>query len=169
MDANSTPTAPAPTTTSDFGIAGSCRISRLLRMQLASSSTPGSERASEPVAIIVKVVSISVVAPSFSSTKRPGPALRHQHRGPVDLDILHFEAEFLGALEIVVNVGVVQKYLRGNAAHVQAGAAEKWVLFNDGGLQSPLARPNRRDVSARSAADDHQIIFGQIRSPRCMR
>src|ERR1700733_7853813 len=63
-----------------------------------------------------------------------------EHRRPVDLHILHFEAEFLGALEIVVNVGVVQEYFGGYTAHVQAGAAEKWVFFNDSGLQSPLTR-----------------------------
>ena len=88
-----------------------------------------------------------------------------EHRRPIDLHVFHFEAEFLGVLEIVVNVGVVQENLRGDAAHVQAGAAEKRVLFDDGGLQSPLPGANRGDVAARSAADDHEIIFSQADPP----
>ena len=67
--------------------------------------------------------------------------------------------------KLVVDIGVVQKNLGGNAADVQAGAAEKRILFDDGGLQSPLARANRGDVSAGSAPDDHEIIFGQTCSP----
>ena len=134
-----------------------------------------------------------MVLPSFSTETRPGPAMRPQpviestlcflkstaippgvllddfvlareHRGPVDLDVLHFEAEFLGALEIVVDVRVVQENLGGNAADVQAGAAEEGILLDHGGLQSPLRGADRGDVAARSAADDHEIVFGHTES-----
>src|SRR2546430_12294715 len=47
MDANSTPTAPAPTTIRVFGISGSWRIERLVRIVLWSGSMPGSDFRSE--------------------------------------------------------------------------------------------------------------------------
>ena len=91
--------------------------------------------------------------------------LARQHRGPIDFDVLYFKPEFLGALKIIVNIGVVQKNFGGNAANVQAGTAEKRILFDYGGLQPPLARANRGDISAGTAPDDHEIIFGQACSP----
>src|SRR5713226_7043630 len=74
MDANSTPTAPAPTTTRLLGTSVSERISRFPPMVLLSNTTPGSDRASEPVASITFFAAISVVFPSFSTLTRPGPA-----------------------------------------------------------------------------------------------
>ena len=50
IDANSTPTAPAPITISDFGGALSSRISMLVRIA-ASAFNLGSSFASDPVAI----------------------------------------------------------------------------------------------------------------------
>ena len=91
--------------------------------------------------------------------------LAREHRGPVDLDVLYLEAEFLRTQEIVVDIGVVQENFRGNAADVQASPAQKRVLFDDGSFQSPLARADRGNVSARPAPDDHEIIFGQTCSP----
>ncbi len=78
IDANSTPTAPAPTITSVFGTAGSCKISMLLRTVFPSMSTPGRERAAEPVPNMICVASISVIFPSDSTLTRPGPAHRPQ-------------------------------------------------------------------------------------------
>src|SRR5690348_13499313 len=89
---------------------------------------------------------------------------RH-HRGPVDLHVFYFKAEFLGALEVIVDIGVMQKNLCRNATDVQAGPAEKRVFFDHRSLQSPLRGANRGNVSARTAPDDHKIIFGQASPP----
>ena len=91
--------------------------------------------------------------------------LAREHRGPVDLHVFDFEAELFGALKVVVNIGVVQKYFCGDAADVQAGAAEKGILLDDGGFQAPLAGADRGDVAARPAADNYQIIFGHSGPP----
>ena len=80
MDANSTPTAPAPTMTTVFGMRGTFRMSRLPTTTLPSNSTPGSDRASEPVANIICSDSTSVVWPSASTATRPAPAQRPQPR-----------------------------------------------------------------------------------------
>ena len=48
-----------------------------------------------------------------------------QDRRPIDFHVLYFEAEFFGALEMVVNVGMVQKNFGRDAAYVEARAAEK--------------------------------------------
>src|SRR5437899_2691680 len=63
---------------SDLGTSGRAKISRLLSTVLPSSSTPGSVRASEPVARMMWVASTSVVFPSFSTATLPGPAQRPQ-------------------------------------------------------------------------------------------
>ena len=194
IDANSTPTAPHPTTTMDLGIACIARISRFVRITLPSISTPGSDRASDPVASIVYFVSSlgrlaiflhrNAARPRDSSPagdrfhlvlleERSDPqrvllydlVLAREHRRPVDFHVLHFEAELLGSLEVVVDIRVVQENFRRDAAHVQAGAAEKRILLHDRRLQPPLRRANRRDVAAGAAPDDHQIIFGQTNPP----
>src|SRR6266436_5920507 len=74
MDANSTPTAPAPTTIKVFGISGSWRIERFVRIVLWSGSMPGSDFASDPLTIRMFAASISVFFPSFSTLTRPGPS-----------------------------------------------------------------------------------------------
>ncbi len=50
IDANSTPTAPDPTTRSDFGISVTSRIESEERIVWWSISRPGSERGLDPVA-----------------------------------------------------------------------------------------------------------------------
>ncbi len=60
MEANSTPTAPDPMTTSDLGMPPMLRIS-ILERTLPPISTPGSVRASEPVAIMMFFALISEV------------------------------------------------------------------------------------------------------------
>ncbi len=194
MDANSTPTAPAPTTTRDFGIACNCRISRFVRMVVAVDLDAGQRarfRSGGHHGIgRFKLGCLAVFfdrnaprtcdAPpasdrlNFVLPEEAGNSARvllddfilaREHRGPVDLDILHFESEFLGALEIIVDIRVMQEDLRGDAADVQASATEKWVLFHDCGFQAPLAGANRRDISSRPAPDDHEIVFRQASPP----
>jgi len=67
------PTAPAPTTIKVFGISGSWRIERFVRMVLWSGSMPGSDFASEPLTIRMFAASISVFFPSFSRSRAPSP------------------------------------------------------------------------------------------------
>ncbi len=69
MEPNSTPTAPAPITTIDLGIAGRARISMLVRMLVPSASTPGNMRASEPVAITTFLPWTTFFSPFAPSTE----------------------------------------------------------------------------------------------------
>ena len=85
--------------------------------------------------------------------------------GPIDFYIFHFEAEFFGAFEVIVNVGVVQENFGGDAAYVQASAAEERIFFDDGDFQAPLRGANAGDVSAGSAADYYDIVFSQTSPP----
>ena len=62
--------------------------------------------------------------------------------GPIDFYIFDGVAEFFGALEVIVNVGVVQEHFRRDAADVQASAAEKRIFFDDGNFQAPLCGAN---------------------------
>ena len=88
-----------------------------------------------------------------------------QDRRPIDFHVLYFEAEFFGALEMVVNVGMVQKNFGRNTAHVEASAAKKGIFLDDDRLQPPLCGANGGDVAARSAPDDREIVFSQTGSP----
>ncbi len=75
MDANSTPTAPAPMMIMVFGTAVRFRISILVRIRSASGCRPGSMRASEPVARMIVLglewISRAVVAGHFHLARRP--------------------------------------------------------------------------------------------------
>src|SRR6202007_1628726 len=84
---------------------------------------------------------------------------------PLDFHVLHFKAEFLRALEMVVNVGMVQKNFGRDAAYMEARAAERGFLLDDNRLQSPLCSANRGHVAARSAPDDREVVFSQTGSP----
>ena len=78
-----------------------------------------------------------------------------QDRRPIHFHIFHVEAEFRGVLEGVVNFRVMQQHFGGDAADVQAGAADVGIFLNDRGFQSVLPGANRGYIAARSAADNH--------------
>ncbi len=90
--------------------------------------------------------------------------LARQRRRPVQLEFGDVDAEFLGILERVVDFRVVQQDLGGDAADVQTGSSQEAVLFNDQSFQTPLRGANGGHVTARPAADDGQIVFGQVSS-----
>src|ERR1700681_1655133 len=92
--------------------------------------------------------------------------LARQRRRPVQRELLHVNAEFLGILERVVYFGVVQQDFRGDAADVQACAAQVAIFFNNYSFQPPLRGPNRSVISPRTTTDDGEIIFGQACPPR---
>ena len=58
--------------------------------------------------------------------------------------IFAMDAVFDGVLEMLPNVGRVQEGFGGNAAHMQAAAAQFRVFFDDGDLQAVLSRTNSR-------------------------
>src|SRR5207248_1706109 len=69
-------------------------------------------------------------------------------------------AIFFGGLEVIVNFGVKQQGLGGNAAHMQACAAELVFFINQAGLQSKLAGAECGGVSAGPAPDNGNVIDG---------
>src|SRR5882762_2935636 len=169
MEANSTPTAPAPTTISVFGISGSSMIERFVRMVLWSGSMPGRDFASEPLTIRMFAASIVVFLPSFSTPIFPGPSYLPQpcthstlfflNRNSMPLACFLTILSFRAILKMIVNLRVVQEYFGGDAPDMQAGSAQKGILLNDDRLQPQFARPDRRHVSARAATDNRNIVF----------
>ena len=187
MEANSTPTAPAPTIASDFGTAERFRISTLVRMRSASGSRPGNMRASDPVGDdhVARFKGPHAIVGLDLDLARPGQfaiAL-----DPVHLVLLHQELDALGVLgndlilaldelgkvqarvvaqdslllpvrELLPEGGGVQQGLGGDAADVQAGAAELGVLLDQGGLEAVLPGPHRGGIAARPAANDDKVV-----------
>jgi hypothetical protein len=64
--------------------------------------------------------------------------------------------------DLVHHGGHVQQRLAGDAAHVQADAAQRGVAFDDHDLQAQVRRAERRRVAARAAAE-HQHVALQVR------
>src|SRR6266853_3708843 len=92
--------------------------------------------------------------------------LARQHRRPVQRELLHVDAEFLGVLERVIDFSVVQQDFRGDTADVQARAAQEAIFFNDYCFQPPLRGPNRGVIPSGAATDDGEIVFSQASPPR---
>ena len=160
------------------------------RIVSPSNSTPGSERAAEPVASMVSFVSnfgdFSIFLHGhFPRSSDAATAGRRFHfvlfeqegdalAWPLTIFCLRasicFQLIFTsftskpnsaGMLEIVVDLGVVQQHFGGNAAHMQASAAEKRILFDHQSLQSVLPGADGGLVSPWAASNDHQIVFRQ--------
>ena len=168
------------------------RISRLVRTVVPSISTPGSDRASNRRQHRVggfEFGGLSVSPRKCAPVRNASPAgdgvdlvlfeesgdaagvlfddlvFAGEHRRPVHLDVFHLKAKFGGALEIVVQIGMMQKDLGRDAADVKAGAAQKRIFLDDRSFQSPLRGANRGHITAGSAANDHKVVFCQSRFP----
>ncbi len=66
------------------------------------------------------------------------------------------QPEFLRLEKRPVDLGAAQQRLGGDAAHVEADAADG-VLFNEGHLRAKLSRPQRCHVAARPAAYNSDV------------
>src|SRR6266403_1262132 len=84
---------------------------------------------------------------------------------PIDLQPADFETQLLGILEVVVNLGVIQKNLGGNAADMETRSAQERILFHDDGFQSQFARTDGGDVPPRTAPDNRHIVLYHSCSP----
>ena len=85
--------------------------------------------------------------------------------GEVGGEVVVADAELGAAPEEVDHLGAVEQGLAGDAAPVQAEAADV-VLLDDGGAQAELGGADRRDVAAGSGADDRDVI--RQASKKCM-
>ena len=80
---------------------------------------------------------------------------------PVELAFAEaFDAVLHRMLQVVIDFGIEQQGLGGDAAPVQAGAAELAFFFNQRDFQAILAGANGRRVTGRAAADDGDVIDG---------
>lgn len=78
-----------------------------------------------------------------------GLVLGLEHLGEVELDITDLDTALLGIVEnLVVEVGVVEEGLGGNAANVQASTTEGSALLDTGGLIQDDQRLVNRRVKA---------------------
>ena len=87
--------------------------------------------------------------------------LRHHARtfddgGGIVSDVLRGEAVVLRVLHVMIDLGRTQQRLGGNAAPVEANAAEI-IPFDDRGLEPELRRADRGDIAAGSRADDDDV------------
>ena len=188
IDANSVPTAPAPSTTRDFGIRSSSRMWSELRILLPSVGAMRSSRGTEPVAISTcRAVSVRFLPPPASTSTALGPPRRPTPLHGLDAVLLHQELDALGVLvhhaplvglgleqveprvraldaelggvaDVVEHLGGVEQRLGRDAAAQRAGAAELGVLLHQRHLHPELRGADRRHVAAGAAADDHQVL-----------
>ena len=84
-----------------------------------------------------------------------------EHGLPVDLAFAEaFDAVFLRVLQVVVDLGVEEQRLGGDAAHMQAGSAQLLGLLDQRDLQAVLSGANRGCVSGGTAAEDGYVVDG---------
>ena len=88
------------------------------------------------------------------------------HRGEVELGRGDDDAERAEAMRrLLEHFGSVEQRLRGNAADVEAGAAERLFLLDDGDLHAELGGADGADVTAGSRPDDDEIVSSRQSSP----
>ena len=81
----------------------------------------------------------------------------------VEPDLLRREPVLAGMLEVMVDLGRAQQGLGGDAAPVQADAAEM-LPVDHRRFEPELRRPDRGDVSAGAGADDEDVVgIGHLR------
>src|SRR3546814_9108539 len=68
---------------------------------------------------------------------------------------------------IGVLLGRLQQRLGGNAADIQAGAAEGAAALHAGRLHAELRGADRRNIAPRAAADHHQVVLLVAHLARC--
>ncbi len=188
IDANSTPTAPEPMTTSDFGTSESSSIPVEERTVFSSMSMPGQRarrgaRGDEDV--LPGVDRLGAVGARDRDLARTGqaaepggdvdPVLLHQVRDAVgrladDLLLVlqrrrHVEPDLarrhahLGAVAgLLEEVGRVEEGLGRDAAPERADAAQPRLLLDDQDRQAELRGADRGDVAAGARADDDDVV-----------
>ena len=81
------------------------------------------------------------------------------HPGQVDPRRLEMNAQGVALPRVGDELGGVQQRLGGDAAHVQAGAAQLLGRVDQGDFHALVGRQEGRGVAARTAADDEQLAF----------
>ena len=91
------------------------------------------------------------------SLSRAGHLARALHdRLGIEADLLGRQAVVLGVLQVVEDLGRAQQRLGGDAAPVEADAAQI-VALDDGRLEAELGGADGRDVAAGARADDDDV------------
>ncbi len=89
-----------------------------------------------------------------------GRVLVRHHRGEIELRRADADAELGEAVpRLLEHLGRIEQRLGGDAADVQARAAQGRPLFDDGNLHAELRRLDCADIAARAGADDGQIVL----------
>jgi len=88
-----------------------------------------------------------------------------EDRVPIYLHVFHFESEFRGALEILIDFRVIEQHFGGDTPYMKARSADVAVLLHDERFKAILAGANCRDVTTRAAPDDDEIVLCQAWPP----
>ena len=87
--------------------------------------------------------------------------LEIHHRGQIEFRRGDADAHFRkGVPGLLEHFGGIQQRLRRHASDIEAGAAERRVLLDHGDLHAELRGADRADISARTGADDNEIVSG---------
>ena len=92
-----------------------------------------------------------------------GFVLEPKHGGKIErrrADLDAHPAE--GMTGLVESLGRMQHRLRRNAADIEAGAAERFFLLDDGNLHAELCGANRADIAGWAGTDDDKIVGGHL-------
>ena len=132
-------------------------LERLLAVPAAQHDPP---RAPEPGRALDPGDLVLLEQRSDALGEAPDDAvLARHHRTEVELHPVHLDA--VGAepvARLVVEFARVEERLRGDAAHVEARAAQRPVLLDAGDAHPELGGADGGDVPARSGADHDEVV-----------
>ena len=106
----------------------------------------------------------------FASTDRPPTSLPDdavlplEQLGQVDRRRAEVDAVAAHLADFVDDLGRVQQRLRGNAAHVEADAAQHRPAFDERDLESEIGGAERGGVTAGTGAEHQQLRFAVVRN-----
>jgi len=92
--------------------------------------------------------------------------LAREHLAQIEFDVACLDAvRGQPVAQVVVVMGGIEERLGGNAANVEAGAAQRTAAFDAGDLHAQLCGTDCCDITARSSPDHDQIISAHVVSP----
>jgi hypothetical protein len=80
----------------------------------------------------------------------------------------NLKPEFGAVFEVIVDIGVVKKDFRRDAADVKASAAEEGIFFNYDSFETKFSGADGGNVATRTTANNCHVIFRHAVSPSAL-
>src|SRR5215216_3195083 len=145
----------------DIGAGGNDDVLGLERLRLAVTACDFDLAGAEDFALAIDDVDLVLLHQELDALDVAVDALLLEvhHRWQIEFWRRNADAHLgKGVRGFLEHFGGMQQRLRRHAADIEAGAAKRRVLLDHGDLHAELRRAHRADISARTGADDDEIV-----------